>query len=99
MLETTYIPESLVPGLTEEDVKTKALYTLLEEKYGMSLKRAVESFEPILIDEFAAKMLEVPKGSPALYLERAGALANGNRVELSQSVVRGDRCRYLVELL
>ncbi|MBO0781812.1 MAG: UTRA domain-containing protein [Ktedonobacteraceae bacterium] len=42
---------------------------------------------------------DVPEGSPALYLERIGLLADGQRVELSQSVVRGDRCRYFVELL
>lgn len=99
MLETTYIPERFVPGLTEEDVSAHPLYSLLEERYNMHLNQAVESFEPILIDDFAAKMLEVSKGSPALYLERIGLLASGQRVELSQSVVRGDRCRYFVELL
>ncbi len=99
MLETTYLPECFVPELTEEEVRAQALYTLLEEKYGMRLVRARESFEPILIDEFASKMLEVPKGSPALYLERVGALADGRCVELSQTIVRGDRSRYLVELL
>ncbi|HEX7735674.1 MAG TPA: GntR family transcriptional regulator [Ktedonobacteraceae bacterium] len=99
MLETTYVPQRLVPDLTEEDIATHPLYELLENRYQMRLSRAVESFEPILIDEFAAKMLDVPKGSPALYLERIGLLADGQRVELSQSVVRGDRCRYFVELL
>lgn len=99
MLETTYIPERLVPGLTEEDLATHSLYSLLEEQYQMRLESAVESFEPVLIDEFAAKMLEVPQGSPALYLERIGSLAGGRRIELSQTIVRGDRCRYFVELL
>lgn len=99
MLETTYIPQRLVPDLTEEDIANHPLYSLLEGRYQMHLSRAVESFEPILIDEFAAKMLDVPKGSPALYLERIGQLAQGEPVELSQSVVRGDRCRYFVELL
>ena len=99
MLETTHIPERLVPGLTEEDLATHSLYTLLEDRYHMRLESAVESFEPVLIDEFAAKMLEVPQGSPALYLERIGCLAEGRRVELSQTIVRGDRCRYFVELL
>ena len=99
MLETTYIPEHFVPGLTEEDLATHSLYSLLEERYQMRLESAIESFEPVLIDEFAAKMLEVPQGSPALYLERIGCLAEGRRVELSQTIVRGDRCRYFVELL
>lgn len=99
MLETTYVPARVVPDLTEADVAASPLYTLLEDRYHLHLSRAVESFEPILIDEFAAKMLDVPKGSPALYLERIGLLADGQCVELSQSVVRGDRCRYFVELL
>jgi len=98
MLETTYIPEQLVPGLTREDVMAHRLYALLEERYGLRLERAVETLEPILIDDFAARMLEVSPGSPALFVERTGSLADGRKIELSQAIVRGDRCRYLVEL-
>ena len=96
MLETTYVPEQLVPGLTKEDVQVNRLYGVLEEKYGLRMERAVESIEPILVDDFTAQMLEVPKGSPALFVERVGVLTDGRKVELSQAIVRGDRCRYLV---
>ncbi|GCE13860.1 GntR family transcriptional regulator [Tengunoibacter tsumagoiensis] len=98
MLETTYLPEQLVPGLSEHDVATNSLYSILEQRYGMQPTSALESFEPILTDEFAAKMLGVPQGAPALYVERLGSLGDGRKVELTQSIVRGDRCRYFVEL-
>ncbi|WP_308633908.1 GntR family transcriptional regulator [Paenibacillus silvisoli] len=99
MLETTYLPHSLFPNLTQEDVTLHSLYSLMEERYGMKVQKAVESFEPVLVDPFASKLLEVSAGSPALFLERIGSLANGKKLELSQSIVRGDRCRYIVEML
>ncbi|MBP3962677.1 GntR family transcriptional regulator [Paenibacillus lignilyticus] len=100
MLETTFLPLELYPGLTQEDVITcNSLYSLLENKFSVSLDHVVEYFEPVLVDDFASKMLEVPKGSPALYIERVGYLQDNRLAELSQSIVRGDRCRYYVELV
>jgi len=99
MLETTYLPHSRFGRLTSEEVQGhKSLYSLLEEKYDTKMDHVVDYFEPILVDDFSSKMLEVPVGAPALYIERIGYVDQDVRVELSQSVVRGDRCRYFVEL-
>lgn len=99
MLETTFLPRRHFGQLTQEEVQNhKSLYALFEEKYDIKMDHVVDYFEPILVDEFASKMLDVPIGAPALYLERIGYVDNDVRVELSQSVVRGDRCRYFVEL-
>jgi GntR family transcriptional regulator len=99
MLETTYLPFERFKDLTIEDVKQFPLYTLLEQKYGITIDRAIEFFEPIIVESSSeSKLLKVKAGSPALYLERVGSLANGEPIELSQSIVRGDRSRYYVEL-
>ncbi|UVI30952.1 GntR family transcriptional regulator [Paenibacillus spongiae] len=98
MLETTYLPYHLFKDLTIVDVTNSPLYTVLEQKYNLTIDRAIEYFEPILVEKRESKLLQVKAGSPALYLERIGSLADGTPVELSQSIVRGDRSRYFVEL-
>lgn len=98
MVETTYLSRSMFPDLTREDVLKGSLYAVLENKYNSKLSNAVEYFEPILVGSFAAPFLKVSETSPALFLERIGSTKDGKRVELSQSVIRGDRCRYVVEL-
>ncbi|GGD87014.1 GntR family transcriptional regulator [Paenibacillus nasutitermitis] len=99
MLETTFLPQRHFGRLTQEEVQqTKSLYSLFEEKYEIKMDHVVDYFEPVLVDDFASRMLDVPVGAPALYIERIGYLNNNSRVELSQSIVRGDRCRYFVEL-
>ncbi|HHY46735.1 MAG TPA: GntR family transcriptional regulator [Firmicutes bacterium] len=96
--ETSYLPDHLVPGLTVERVKARPLYDILTEDYGLNPTRAKESFEPVILDAREAKALGVAKGAPALLLERL-AFAGNIPVEFCHELVRGDRCRFYVELL
>jgi len=99
MLETSFLPQRYFGALTQEEVEeTRSLYSLFEEKYEIKMDHVVDYFEPVLVDDFASRMLDVSVGAPALYIERIGYLNDNTRVELSQSIVRGDRCRYFVEL-
>ncbi len=95
--ETSYLPASLAPGLTRERVSEMPLYEIIEEDYGLRLSRAIESFEPVNLGPYEARILGVPAGKPALLLERT-AFADTIPVEFCQGLVRGDRCRYQVEL-
>lgn len=99
ILETSWLPRSVCPGLEKEDLESATLYGLLRERYGLRLAKAREVFEPVLIDEYEAEHLGVKPGSPALLLERMTYGADGAPVELCKGVVRGDRCRYYVELM
>ncbi|MCC3374197.1 GntR family transcriptional regulator [Cohnella sp. REN36] len=99
MVETTFIPMHLLADLDQEKINAaKSLYSLLEKEYHIRLDHMVEYFEPVLIDDLNSILLNVPKGAPALYFERVGYV-NNSVYELSQSIIRGDRCRYFVEWL
>lgn len=99
MLETTCLPRAVFYDLTDDDIRKDSLYAIFERRYGIKLSSAVEYFEPVLIDGRSSKLLEVDRGSPALYMERLGMLPDGRCVEVSQSIVRGDRCRVFAQLL
>lgn len=97
MIETTYLPVAICPGLTGEKIESAALYDLLRQTYGLRFGQARETFEPVLLDEEAARELDALPGSPGLLLERSLFDEHGRQIEFTRSVVRGDRCRYVME--
>lgn len=98
MFETSFLPADLFPEMLTDDHAHVPLYTLMAEKYGIRPVKARESFEPILLRDYQAKILQAKPGSPALLLERVAFAANGRCVEFCTSVVRGDKCRFSVDL-
>ncbi|UOQ91945.1 GntR family transcriptional regulator [Halobacillus shinanisalinarum] len=99
ILETSYIPTSLIPGLSREDLEQYSLYDFMEKKYGVTVSKAREVFEPVLIRDYESKYLEVNEGYPALLLDRIAFNKAGRPVEFCRSIVRGDRCRFYTELI
>nr|WP_309099017.1 GntR family transcriptional regulator [Fredinandcohnia onubensis] len=99
ILETSYIPSKLVPGLRLEDIEASSLYGLLENKYEIIVSKAVEAFEPVLASKEESKYLQIEEGAPCLLLDRTAYDIQGNPVEFCRSIVRGDRCRFYTELL
>jgi GntR family transcriptional regulator len=99
LFEHSFLPEYLFTGLTQHDLQRHgSLYGTLSERFQARLEHVIDFFEPVLIDDYHSKLLEVAKGSPALFVERIGFIKNNIPAELSQSVIRGDRCRYFVNL-
>lgn len=99
ILETTYLPEKIFPNIENEDFDNNTLYKMMSQKYNIVIKRAKESFEPTLTDEYESKMLELnKKGLPALLVERTSYNSAGIGVEYTVSIVRGDKCKYCVEM-
>jgi GntR family transcriptional regulator len=98
MLESSYIPEDVGATLDVETLEGRSLYDVLQADCGVDIVRGRESFEPILVRGDEADRLRVPAGSPGLLLEREAYESGGRCVEFCQSVVRGDRARFTVEL-
>ncbi|WP_077328822.1 GntR family transcriptional regulator [Virgibacillus siamensis] len=99
ILETSYIPKKLIPGLSREQLENYSLYDLMEKEFGIIVTKAKEIFEPVLIRDYESKYLEVQEGYPALLLDRTARNKEGLPVEFCRSIVRGDRCRFYTELM
>ena len=98
ILETIYVPQAVCPGLTDTQVASVPLYTLLESRYGVRLVRARQFFEPVVADEYEAQVLEIAKGAPVLLVQNITYATGDRPVVLSKAIMRGDRVRYYVEL-
>ena len=97
-LATSHVPAVLCPGLEKEDHSTGSLFQLLREKYGIQVTRVEGWFEPILVNEYEATVLDVEKGSPGMLYERVRYAAGNLPVMLSKHIIRGDMCRMTFQI-
>ncbi|WP_096436804.1 GntR family transcriptional regulator [Alteribacter populi] len=99
ILESSFLPKRVVTDIDElNKVGQVSLYDLLDQQFGVTVTRAKEAFEPVLIRPEESTYLETESGLPALLLERIAYDGKDNPVEFCKSIVRGDRCRFYTEL-
>lgn len=100
ILEASYMPKSIVQNKEDLfEVGVTSLYGLLSSRYGVTVVRAKEAFEPVLIREQESEFLKTEVGKPALLLERTAYDTHDTPVEFCISIVRGDRCRFYTDLV
>lgn len=98
VLETSYLPVQLMPGLERFEFEKVSLYKTMANQYSIYVTKAREVFEPILLSKSESKLLEVAEGSPALLLERTAYNTEGDPVEFCTSVIPGNKCRFYANL-
>jgi len=99
VLVVTYVPQSLCPGLVNEDLANGSLYRLLAQKYGLRITQGFRTIKAIALDRESARLLGVRTGSPALLLKSIGLLNDGRPLEYFIAVHRGDRAQFEVKLV
>jgi GntR family transcriptional regulator len=98
-LQTVHLDASLAPGLLEFDFSSRSLYHTLEQQYHLVLDHARQRHFAVALTAEQAGLLQVPAGSPALAGERLTYLRGGRPLELTQSVMRGDRYHIQLKLV
>lgn len=97
-MSTSFIPAALAPGLDKSELEHELLYNLLEQRFGLVFLRAEEFLEPVIADEFVARTLEIPEGTPVFLVERHSFVVDDKPGEFRQAYMRGDRYRYRIDL-
>jgi GntR family transcriptional regulator len=98
-LETAYIPVDLCPDLLSKQFEHQSLYLILQEQFGMHLVKATQRLEAVAADAYEANLLHVHEGTPLLLLERVSRDGRDTPVEFVRSLYRGDRYRFVTELI
>jgi len=98
LLETTFIPVAMLPGLTKEAVETGSIYTLLHDAGLMVPDVAEETYEAMVINDTTAALLKCKPGIGGFFVERRTWSRSGEIFELTQSVIRGDRSKFVLKL-
>lgn len=98
LLERTYVPYYLCPGIEKEDFQSTSLYNVLRTKFHLNMSNAVETYEAVKMSKEEGKLLNCATASPAFFVKRIAYLDNGLPFEITNSIVRSDKCIFKVEL-
>lgn len=98
-VEISHLNAARFPGLLGFDIVYRSLYEILRVEYGVTLVRALQSMEAVPADARQAESLHVREGSPLMLMERVSRDQHDHPVEVTRSYYRGDRYRFLTELL
>ena len=98
VLDKTHIPYELCPDLLKEDLRNKSLYSFIEGSYNLKIDKGIRYIEAAIAQGDEAKLLEVKKGAPLLYIVSIGYLDDGTPLEYYNALHRGDRIRFVTEL-
>ena len=97
LLETIFIPTTLCPGLEDEDLAAKSLYTLLEQRYGLHLNRTRQTLEVTTANDYERYLFGIELGAPMILLEGVTFLDQDRPVEYFKAIYRGDRFKFELE--
>lgn len=98
LLETTYIPWFIVPDLTKIMLQNESLYKIFKDKAGIQPYEAEESYESVILDKEIACILKCKQNSSGFFLERKARTQTGEIYEFTQSIMRGDRTKFVIKL-
>jgi GntR family transcriptional regulator len=93
-IERAVIPHRF---LDDHNVVGASLYDTLEQR-GFRPVRALQRLHATALSATDAKLLDVPTGSAALFIERISYLPDGRTVEYTRSFYRGDTYDFVAEL-
>ncbi|MFB9835752.1 GntR family transcriptional regulator [Actinoallomurus acaciae] len=96
-VQNAYLVAERFPELTGIALDGESLYSVLQTNYGVIPEEAQETFTAGLVSQEEARLLKVPVGAPAFYVERVtydGRLP----FEYVASVMRGDRYQVTVTI-
>jgi GntR family transcriptional regulator len=90
-LDLTYLPLDIGSDLLGADLENTDVFRLLEQITGQPLGHAEITLEAVNADAHSATVLQAPRGTALLMLERLTHLCDGRPVDLEFIRFRGDR--------
>jgi GntR family transcriptional regulator len=97
LLEQYTLPDVRFPSLDRHDLQGRSIYAILQQEFGVTIRRARQSLEPVTAGEYESEMLGVAPGA-ALMLEQRLSFDDRDRpVEHGRDLYRGDRFRFVTE--
>lgn len=97
MLISSWLPLYLFPDLESKGFGKRTMMTILAD-YDLGVSHQHKEVEITILDEEEASRLGVQPGAPALLLTYLNYLPDGKPFEFRRALVRGDRCKYYVDV-
>jgi GntR family transcriptional regulator len=92
-LHRSYVPARLAPSLDDHDVVDEQLCVVLEQHYGLPMKRVDEELEALIPEPRDAELLRIGRSEPVLRLSDVIRDGGGRPFEFSMITFRADKMR------
>ncbi len=92
--QVTTVLAGRCPGLEEQDFENQSLYEVLASRCHLIIQRIDHVVRAAAADGYRAGLLEVPEGTPLLFLATLTYLEDGELIEHTSSYYRADRYEY-----
>jgi GntR family transcriptional regulator len=97
LLESSFIPAALCPGLEGIELSSTSLYAVLEQEYGLSIKKADQTLEAVTANEYESALFGIKQGTAMVLVEGVAYLVREQPVEYFKAVYRGDRFKFRLQ--
>jgi GntR family transcriptional regulator, N-acetylglucosamine utilization regulator len=82
------------PGIEQQDFSSQSLYEILSTRYQLVVTRIDHVVRAVAADGYRAELLDVPEGTPLLFVATTAYTNDGGIIEHSSSYYRADRYEY-----
>lgn len=97
-VECVHVSARRYPGLEAAVARSGSLYTVLRDKFGVSVAHAVETIETAPAAPREAALLGTEPGAPMLLVSQHSHTAEGEPVEWVRTWYRGDRYSFVAHI-
>lgn len=97
LLESSYIPAALCPGLESANLAEQSLYSLLETTYRLVGHRATQTLEATTINAYEQQLFQLAPGTAMLLAEGVTYSQNERPFEYFKAIYRGDRFKFVLK--
>lgn len=94
--QVSILPERLCPNLDAYDFQNQSLYSVLEEKYNLSLAWKKIIARPIGAGKYYADMFDIPGHTPLLLTDSVTYLVGGTPIESNINIFLSQRYEFTV---
>ena len=98
MLEHYVMSARRFPDLRRFDLEHRSMYEVMETEYGVHIRRARQSLEPVTASEYESELLDISPGAPLMLERRLAYDQDDQPVEHGRDLYRGDRFRFVTEI-
>jgi len=99
MIETSYFQAKRFPNFLDLYDQHEEPHHFIDRHFSVKISEVQEIFEPVILEEFEANILDTKSGFPALWVEINAFEKTGKQIGYLTSLMRGDRCRTYINLV
>ncbi len=98
LVENTFLPVDLCPNLSWEMLETQSLYSIFSNCYGLTIARAIESYEAVIMTKDESQLLECESTGPAFLIKRTTWDDQERMIEYTKSITPSSRSKFEISM-